>query len=92
MRDAQAKAAHYVEGYSRNTVAPKGWCKEEGANLFSDSGADEVALDSLLLKDLAENLRQTSMKNVIATADFLSEQREDMRLIFRELLEFQEAS
>lgn len=62
-----------MEGYSRNTVTPKGWCKEEGANLFSDSGAAEVALDSLLLKVLAENLRQTSMKNVIATADSASE-------------------
>ena len=51
-----------------------------------------MALDSLLLKVLAENLRQTSMKNVIATADFVSEQRGDMRLTFCEPLEFQEAS
>jgi len=34
-----------------------------------------VALDSLLLKVLAENLRQTSVKNVIATADFISKWR-----------------
>lgn len=91
VRDAQGKAGDYVQGYSRNTVTPKDWCKE-GANLFSNSGAAEVALDSLFLKVLAENLRQPSMKAVIATADFVSDQRGDMKLIFCQPLEFQEST
>lgn len=83
VRDDQAKAAHYMEGYSRNTVTAKDWCKEEGANLFCPhSEAAEVALEENL-NVLAANLRETFMKNVIVTADFVSEAHS---LIFHEPL------